>query len=308
MISKLRSTISERLWPIVRALTLQTLSWSGWVGYLPALAIFVVTSQAFGWPGVGLGGKHLLVTPEVQAWLMVIAELSSLVMVVLAWRLIEHKTLRDMFLPRSRAILRPLLLGVLVGAGGIFVVVLGMMVSGSLRLTWGNLTILGNTSLAGVGFLIASSFLGPLTEEIESRGYLFQNVFRGWGTAVATIITALVFAARHVQNPNVSALGILNIALVSIGLTLGMLRLRSLWYAIGWHIAWNFSLSFVFGLANSGYSPESFGLVGASVFSPSISGQAWLTGGGFGPEGSVITTVMMALQVTFLWRLLGRPS
>ena len=292
----------------MRALSLHALSWSGWSAYLPTLAILTITSLAFSWPPLDPDTGHLLVTPGVRAWLMVIARLSSLAMFVLAWRLVEHRTLRDMLLPHSRALWRPLFLGLSIGAGGIALVVLGMMGSGCLHLTWGSIITSGHVSLAGVGFLIVSSFLGPLAEEIESRGYLFQNVSRGWGSAVAMIVTALVFAARHLQNPNVSILGIINITLVSIGLTLGMLRLRSLWCAIGWHIAWNFSLLFVFGLANSGYSPESFGLVGASLFSSTLSGQTWLTGGAFGPEGSVVTTVVIALQIVFVWRIGCRSS
>lgn len=303
----MRSTASERLWPIVRALSLHALTWSGWAAYLPTIAILAITSLAFAWPSLDPDNGHLLISPEVRAWLMMIAQFSSLAMFVLAWRLIEHRTLRDMLLSHSRALWRPLLVGLSMGAGGISLVVLGMVGSGCLRLTWGIPGISGGISLGGLGFLIASSFLGPITEEIESRGYLFQNISRGWGTALAMIVTALVFAARHLQNPNVSILGIINIALVSIGLTLGMLRLRSLWYAIGWHIAWNVSLLFIFGLANSGYSPESFGLAGASLFSSALSGQTWLTGGSFGPEGSVIATVVITLQIVFVWRI-GRRS
>ncbi|HDL86486.1 MAG TPA: CPBP family intramembrane metalloprotease, partial [Candidatus Acetothermia bacterium] len=267
------------MWPIVRALALQALDWSGWAAFLPTLAVLAVTSHTFGWPSLSPDHAHLLITPEVRVWLMVIAQLTGLSMFVLSWRLIEHKTLPDMLLDHSRDLLRPLMLGLSSGAGAISLVALGIMASGSLRLTWGSPAISGHATLAGVGFLIATSFLGPLTEEIESRGYLFQNVFRGWGTAVATIVTALVFAARHLQNPNVSALGIINIALISIGLTLGMLHLRSLWYTIGWHIAWNFSLLFIFGFANSGYSLETFSLSGMSLFSSTLSGRAWLTGG-----------------------------
>lgn len=305
MICDLRSTLSERLWPIVRALTLHALDWSGWAAFLPILAILVVTRFMFGWPPRVLDNGHLLITPEVRVWLMVMAELTGLFMFVLSWRLIEHKRLRDMLLSHSRALLRPLMLGLSSGGGAISLVALGMMASGCLRLTWGSPAITGHALLTGVGFLIATSFLGPLTEEIESRGYLFQNVARGWGTAVATIVTALVFAARHLQNPNVSALGIVNIALVSIVFTLGMLRLRSLWYAIGWHIAWNFSLLFVFGFANSGYSLEAFGLAGTSLLSPAVFGATLLTGGGFGPEGSVITTVVILVQILVLWRIHG---
>ncbi len=292
----------------MRALSLHALSWSGWAAYLPILAILTITSLAFAWPPLDPDNGHLLITAEVRLWLMMIAQLSSLAMFVLVWRLIEHRNLRDMLLSHSRALWRPLLLGLSMGVGGIALVVLGMMGSGCLHLTWGIPAISGHISLAGLGFLIASSFLGPIAEEIESRGYLFQNISRGWGTAVAMIVTALVFAARHLQNPNVSILGIINIALVSIGLTLGMLRLRSLWYAIGWHSAWNFSLLFVFGVVNSGYSSESFGIAGASLFSSALSGQTWLTGGGFGPEGSVVTTVVITLQIIILWRIGCRPS
>ena len=297
-----------RVWPIVRALTLYALDWSGWAAFLPTLAILAITSHAFGWPALSVDHEHLLITPEVRIWLTVIAELTSLSMFVLSWRFIEHKTLRDMLLAHSCAMWRPLLVGLFMGASGIALVTLGMMASGCLRLAWGNVVISRHATLSVVGLVISSSLLGPITEEIESRGYLFQNVFRGWGATIATIITALVFAARHLQNPNVSALGIINIALFSIGLTVGMLRLRSLWYTIGWHAAWNFSLVFILGVPTSGYSLTGFDIARASLFSSVSSGKEWLTGGGFGPEGSILATVVILLQIIIMWRIPVKAS
>jgi len=287
----------------VRALALHALDWSGWAAYIPILIILGITSHVAGWPGIGPDGKHLQITSDVRILLMVIGRLTSLSMFILAWRLIERKGLRDMLFGHSLKLWRPLIRGLSVGGGGIALIVLGMMGSGSLHLTWQTGSIPSHSVLTLVGLLISSALLSPLAEEIESRGYLFQNLARGWGIPVATIITALVFAARHLQNPNASLLGIINIALISIALTLGMLRQRSLWYAIGWHIAWNFPILFVFGVPNSGYSLQVFGVAGASIFSPTLSGVTWLTGGDFGPEGSIITTAIILLQILAVWMI-----
>ena len=298
---KVKLALSERLWPTVRALVLQALDWSGWAAYIPIIIVLGITSRVAGWPGIAADGKHLLITSEVRVWVMLIGQLTGLSIFIFAWKVIERKGLRDMLLDHSLNCWRPLIRGFSMGGGGIALVVLGMMASGCVRLTLQRISISPHSMLTAVGLLISSAFLGPFVEEIGSRGYIFQNTSRGWGTVPATVITAVVFAARHVQNPNVSVLGILNIALISILLTLGMLRLRSLWYAIGWHIAWNFSMLFVFGVANSGYSLQAFDVAGASVFSPTFSGANWLTGGGFGLEGSFITTVVVLLQILAVW-------
>jgi hypothetical protein len=40
-----------------------------------------------------------------------------------------------------------------------------------------------------------------------------------------------------------------------------------------------------------------------SVFSSSLTGRSFLTGGGFGLEGSVVTTLVIAFQILVIWRL-----
>lgn len=60
---------------------------------------------------------------------------------------------------------------------------------------------------------------------------------------------------------------------------------RRLWFVIGLHLAWNFMLSGVFGLPVSGID------AGGGFLQGTVSGPVWLTGGTFGPEGSVIAVV-----------------
>jgi hypothetical protein len=189
-----------------------------------------------------------------------------------------------------------------VGLGEILLVFGILTVIGSTHIEWGGFSISSEVLLATVGWFVVSSLLAPILEEIECRGYLFQNVKRGWGTILAVIVTAALFAARHMQNPNANTLGVVNIALISIVFTVGMLRFRSLWFPIGWHASWNFAQFFLLGLPNSGYSPDGLGLHGTTLLVSQISGPTWLTGGEFGLEGSAISTIVLLGILLWLWK------
>ena len=57
---------------------------------------------------------------------------------------------------------------------------------------------------------------------------------------------------------------------------------RNIWLAVGIHMSWNFTQGYVFGAAVSGVSSP------YSVLKTTLSGPEVLTGGSFGPEGSVL--------------------
>jgi hypothetical protein len=96
----------------------------------------------------------------------------------------------------------------------------------------------------------------------------------------------VIFGALHLMNPDASLWGAFAIA-VQAGITLAVLYIlpRSLWLAIGTHLAWNFWQIFL-GLTrlrhpgNDGY------------WTAKLTGDTWLTGGTFGYEGSVVTTLI----------------
>jgi membrane protease YdiL (CAAX protease family) len=141
--------------------------------------------------------------------------------------------------------------------------------------------------------------LAATFEELAFRGYAFQRLIEALGPVAATLLSSLLFGLAHYQNPQATLLGALNTALAGVVLALAYLRTRGLWMPIGLHIGWNVLLGIVFAFPVSGYRLAATGLEAR------LAGPAWLTGGGFGPEGSVVLTVVAALAVLVLGRLRG---
>jgi membrane protease YdiL (CAAX protease family) len=149
-------------------------------------------------------------------------------------------------------------------------------------------------ALRDLGALVPQS----AAEEIFLRGYALTHLRRGVGSVLAVLLTGSLFGILHLGNPNVSRMAIINIALVGIFLGAVVVRTGSLWTTIGLHIAWNWFEGFFFGHPVSGIQ------AGTSLFHRiAPSGDAW-TGGGFGPEASVPTAVVVAAMLagTLLWR------
>ncbi len=149
---------------------------------------------------------------------------------------------------------------------------------------------------AGVATLWALA-IPAAAEEALLRGYPLQALAEAWGAAPALVVTSVAFAALHLGNPDVGPVALLNVA--AAGLFLGALVLRtgSLWWATGAHLGWNWAHAFLADVPVSG-----FDLVNAPLIEPSTSGPAWLSGGAFGPEGSVLATGVLAAAALWAWR------
>lgn len=134
-------------------------------------------------------------------------------------------------------------------------------------------------------------------EEALVRGYPLRAVAEATGPARALAFTSVGFALLHVANPGATPLALINLA--AAGLFLGALALRtgSLWWATGAHLGWNWALAFLVDLPVSGLEP-----VDAPLVSAIQSGPAWLSGGSFGPEGSVGATVALLGAAAWVWR------
>ena len=75
---------------------------------------------------------------------------------------------------------------------------------------------------------------------------------------------------------------------------------RSIWAACGWHTAWNWTMENIFGLKVSGTE----GIV--SVFKFSTQGPDYITGGNFGPEGSILSSIVLLAGIFVLLILESR--
>jgi membrane protease YdiL (CAAX protease family) len=148
-------------------------------------------------------------------------------------------------------------------------------------------------SMASLGVLA----LPAAAEEVLIRGYPLQALARSWGPGPALAATSGLFGILHLGNPEAGRLAAVNVALAGVFLGVLVLRTGSLWWAAGAHLGWNWAQGFLADLPVSGLD-----LVDAPLVGGRLSGPAWLSGGGFGVEGSVLTALVMAAAAWMCWR------
>ena len=159
--------------------------------------------------------------------------------------------------------------------------------------------------IAVSGLDIVALLAGPLAitaviawwEELVFRGYLLQNMAEGMGTARAVLLSCLIYGLVHAANPNATLLSSAIIVLFGYLRIYGYLATSQLWLSMGMHWGWNFFQATVFGYAASGHAEEGFLIEHAGA------GPDWLSGGAFGPEGSILTVpiVLAALLAMRAW-------
>ena len=138
-------------------------------------------------------------------------------------------------------------------------------------------------------------FTSAIFEEILLRGIVFRITEEKLGSYIALLISALFFGVMHLGNPNSSLIAASGIA-IQAGLLLGVAYMftRNLWFPIAIHFAWNFTQAGIYGASVSGHEIE------RSLFTSKIEGVEWLTGGTFGPEGSIQATIFCVIAMVFL--------
>jgi membrane protease YdiL (CAAX protease family) len=154
------------------------------------------------------------------------------------------------------------------------------------------------------GFIVQGS-----TEEILTRGWLMGVITSrhglAWGIGLSSMLFGLLHAANIAPSPEL-AVGLVNIVLFGIFIGLYAAREGSLWGVCGWHAAWNWLLGLGFGLEVSGQVIETPPLV--MDLSTNADVAWWITGAAFGPEGSVVTTVILLAGCAWIIRKGGFAS
>ncbi len=164
----------------------------------------------------------------------------------------------------------------------------------------GGYRVEGTHSLTVLPPMLAMAISSAVGEELLLRGLVFRITQELLGTWAALALSAALFGALHLLNPNATWLAAVAIALEA-GVLLGAAfqATRRLWLPIGLHAGWNFTQGGVFGVSVSGN--EAVGLLQGS-----LSGPTWLTGGAFGAEASVIAVLVCVLGAAPLLALAVR--
>lgn len=154
-------------------------------------------------------------------------------------------------------------------------------------------------ALLGYGAAYAATFLlVGIAEEGMLRGYALIQLARAIGFWPAAILTSLIFLALHLGHSNETAIGLAQVGLFGLLMAVSVRRTGGIWFALGFHAAWDFTETFLFGVPDSGAASA------GSLIVSTFSGPAWLTGGSAGPEGSLLVFVPLGLLA--LWLGSGR--
>ena len=207
-------------------------------------------------------------------------------------RIYERGRLADIGLGWSAASRRNLLLGVAGGAGAACLALTPPLVAGMAELRPEPEAAANWPSFLFVSIILLFVAVG---EEMLFRGYGFQVLLRGVGPFATILPLSVLFGLTHANNEGSSALSLANT--IGWGVLLGVAFLRSgdLWLPIGLHYGWNWVLP-LFGANVSGYR---MGITGRAM-TWKVS-DVW-SGGAYGPEGGLITSIVLAFLAVYLWR------
>ena len=205
----------------------------------------------------------------------------------LALRIYEHRTLSAVGLWLNRPAAQHLGYGLLGGAGAAALVLAPPLLVGAAHLA--RLPVA--PSAGTLPFVMFGLAAGSAAEELLFRGYGFQILMAAVGPFAAIVPVGVLFALMHTGNPNAVWLGIANTAGFGILFGYAFFRSRDLWLPIGLHFGWNFTLP-LFGVNVSGLKMD------VTDHQMVWTAGVWWSGGEYGPEASVLTSV--ALIVLFV--------
>ena len=136
------------------------------------------------------------------------------------------------------------------------------------------------------------------TEEVATRGWLLTRIAARTNLPFAIAISSSLFGILHMGNAGVTFLSVLNIILDGVLAGLLFIYTDSIWLVVAQHGTWNYVQGNLLGFQVSGTGAD------ASIFSFTMGdGPDWLTGGVFGAEGSIITTLVLLVSLLIVYRL-----
>ncbi len=151
---------------------------------------------------------------------------------------------------------------------------------------------------SGAGYALAwgiTFLLVGIYEEYLLRGYLLNALSREIGFWKGAIILSIAFGAMHISNTGESPVGIFSAAAIGLIFCISLWYLKTLWWAIGFHAAWDWAESYFYGTADSGTVSQ------GHLFGVHPQGSALWSGGATGPEGSLLIVPLILAVALLMW-------
>jgi CAAX protease family protein len=247
-------------------------------------AIAPLARRTFGHMQDGFSARNVILSECITFAVILVA---TLIMGV-----VEHRPLSDYGLPLQRCPAKLFWTGALWGFVMLSVIIVLMAATHTYSITGLALSpakALKYALLWAVAFLMVGLF-----EEFSFRGYTLYTLASGIRFWPAAVITCLLFAGAHMTNPGENWVGVLEIVLIAFFLCMALRRTGNLWFAIGWHMAFDWGESFFYSTPNSGIQAT------GHLLNVSLHGSKWLSGGSVGPEASVFDVLVTVAGIVLL--------
>jgi membrane protease YdiL (CAAX protease family) len=243
-----------------------------------AVLLFFLTGVALGLPAQAAVDRLPAGNQALQLVGLLVAAGTALGCYALAVRLGEGRG-------ASELALRPALPGL--AAGAALGLLLMCILMGVLAATGAyDVTVVGATpAWTGLGLALEAA----VTEELWMRALLFRLLWRAFGPVPAFVVAAVAFGGLHLANSGATPLAGATVAMAGLMFCALYALTGRLWVPLGLHFAWNLAQGYLFGAEVSGDT-----LGGSILLSTARPGApAWLTGGAFGPEASVLALILI---------------
>lgn len=290
-----------------------------WRLVLFTLAVAVCFAVAVS--AVGVLARWVLPEAAGEVPVVLLAGIFSLLAVVgasgalMAW--MEGSSLAALGLPLDGVAPGEFGRGTALGLAFIALAVLPLALAGSVTWTFGADGVSAGGLAASLALTTTFLILAAQTEEVLIRGYPLQAIAEKLGGPAAIGLTAIVFSLLHAFNPGylpasgerlaLSAwLPVVNIALAGVLLGLAYWRTYSLWFAGGLHFGWNFGMG-IADLPVSGLDTAApgYAFLDTPGLEAVVRGNELWTGGGFGPEGGLVVTLVLIAGSVWIARTGG---
>jgi uncharacterized protein len=244
-------------------------------------------------------------------WLMLLLEAVIAVLSVWIFRtFVDRKNMSSLGLA-TEGYQAEQLTGLFLGPAVLGTSALLLLFSGHLQ--WTDVIFDGQSLMISLGMMVLIAF----SEELVFRGYILGNLLESSfvrappfvGTSpsagadapgaspankwIALAISALLFAAFHLNNPGMDSIAFANIFLAGILLGINYIYTRNLWFSLLLHLSWNFFQGPILGFRVSGITLS-------SLLQAETKGDSLLTGGQFGLEASILNTAVSITAILIL--------
>ena len=153
----------------------------------------------------------------------------------------------------------------------------------------GHLAMHGARVVKFAAFWAGMFLLVGFFEEFLLRGYSQFTLTRAIGFWPSAVLLSCTFGLIHLANAGEQWMGLLAAAANGFFFCLTLRRTGGLWFAVGFHAAWDWGETFFYSVPDSGT------IFPGHLLQSSFHGPRWLTGGIVGPEGSVLCFVVIGV-------------